>query len=166
MAFCFVLNALLGRERWARDRLALFAGQGIELRLPFAPVMRLGIAADGRLEPGGPEPSAIVTPAGISGESELAEELRYLRRHLRLDVEEELSRLVGDVAAHRIALSVRALLDWPRDSARRLAEAATDFAVDERRALLRRGELDRLAADLAGLDRALAALEQRIARLD
>jgi ubiquinone biosynthesis protein UbiJ len=166
VAFCFVLNALLGRERWARDRLARFAGQGIELRLPLAPAMRLGIAADGQLEPDGPDPSAIVTPAGISGQSELAEELRSLRRHLRWDVEEELSRLVGDVAAHRIAVTLRALLDWPRDSARRLAEAAADFAVDERRALVRRGELEQLAADIARLNQALASAEQRIARLD
>ena len=166
VAFCFVLNALLGRERWARDRLARFAGQGIELRLPLAPAMRLAIAADGHLEPDGPQPAAVVSPRGISGESELAEELRYLRRHLRLDIEEELSRLVGDVAAHRIGLMVRALLDWPRDSARRLAESAADFAVDERRALVRRGELQQIAADLARLDEALAALEQRIARLD
>jgi ubiquinone biosynthesis protein UbiJ len=166
VAFCFVLNALLSRERWARDRLARFAGQGIELRLPFAPAMRLGIAADGQLEPDGPEASAVVTPAGISGESELAEELRYLRRYLRWDVEEDLSRLVGDVAAHRIAETARALLDWPRDSARRLTEAAADFAIDERRALVRRGELELLAADIARLSEALAALEQRIARLD
>jgi len=166
VAFCFVLNALLGRERWARDRLARFAGQGIELRLPLAPAMRLGIAADGQLEPDGPDPSAIVTPAGISGQSELAEELRSLRRHLRWDVEEELSRLVGDVAAHRIAVTLRALLDWPRDSARRLAEAAADFAVDERRALVRCGELEQLAADIARLNQALASAEQRIARLD
>jgi ubiquinone biosynthesis protein UbiJ len=166
VAFCFVLNALLGRERWARERLARFAGQGIELRLPLAPAMRLGIATDGKLEPGGPAPSAIVTPAGIAGESELAEELRSLRRHLRWDAEEELSRLVGDVAAHRIALTVKALLGWPRDSARRLAEAAADFAVDERRALVRRGELAPLAAEIERLDEALAALEERIARLD
>ena len=166
MAFCFVLNALLGRERWARDRLARFAGQGIEFRLPLAPALRLAIAPDGQLEPDGPEASAVVTPTGISGESALAEELRYLRRHLRWDVEEELSRLVGDVAAHRIGDTVRALLAWPRDSARRLTEAAADFAIDERRALVRRGELEQLAADIAALAEALAALEQRIARLD
>jgi ubiquinone biosynthesis protein UbiJ len=166
VAFCFVLNALLARERWARDRLARFAGQGIEVRLPLAPAMRLGIAADGQLEPDGPEPAAIVTPGGISGQGGLAEELRYLRRHLRWDVEEELSRVVGDVAAHRIALTVQALLDWPRDAGRRLSEAAADFAVDERRALVRRGELEQLAADVARLNEALAALEQRIARRD
>jgi len=166
VAFCFVLNALLGRERWARHRLARFAGQGIELRLPLAAGMRLGIAADGQLQPDGPEPAAIVTPGDIRGESELAEELRTLRRHLRWDVEEELSRLVGDAAAHRIGATVRALLAWPRDSARRLGEAAVDFAVDERRALVRSGELEQLAADVARLNDALATLEQRTARLD
>ena len=166
VAFCFVLNPLLARERWARQRLARFAGQALELRLPLAPAVRLSIAPDGRLEPDGPEPSATVILAGIRGESEFADELRYLARHLRPDVEEELSRLIGDVAAHRIGLGLRALLNWQRDAAQRLTEAAADYAVDERRALVRRGELDQLAAEMARLAQALDALEQRIARLD
>ena len=166
VAFCFVLNALLARERWARERLARFAGQAVELRLPLAPTVRVCIAADGRLEPDGPEPSAQVTLAGISGASELAEELRYLARHLRLDAEEELSRVVGDVVAHRIGLGLRALLNWQRDAAQRLSEAAADYAIDERRALVRRGELEQLAADIARLTQALDTFEQRIARLD
>jgi ubiquinone biosynthesis protein UbiJ len=166
VAFCFVLNRLLARERWARERLARFAGQTLELRLPLAPAVRLSIAPDGRLEPDGLEPSATVTLAGIRGESAFADELRYLARHLRPDVEEELSRLIGDVAAHRIGLGLRALLNWQRDAARRLTEAAADYAVDERRAVVRRGELEQLAAEIARLAQVLDALEQRIACLD
>jgi ubiquinone biosynthesis protein UbiJ len=61
---------------------------------------------------------------------------------------------------------LRALLNWQRDAAQRLTDAAADYAVDERRALVRRGELDQLAAEMARLAQALDALEQRIARLD
>jgi len=166
VAFCFVLNALLAREHWARERLARFAGQALELRLPLTPAVRVCIAADGRLEPDGPEPSASITLAGVRGDSELAAELRYLVRHWRPDVEEELSRLIGDVAAHRIGLGLRALVNWQRDAAQRLSEAAADYAIDERRALVRRGELEQLAADIARLTQALDTFEQRIARLD
>ena len=166
MAFCFVLNPLLAREGWARDRLTRFAGQALELRLPLAPTVRVCIAPDGRLEPDGPEPSASITLAGVRGDSELAAELRYLARHLRPDVEEELSRLIGDVAAHRVGLALRALVNWQRDAAQRLTEAAADYAVDEQRALVRRAEHEQLAADIARLTQALDTLEQRIARLD
>ncbi len=166
MAFCFLLNQLLDRERWARERLAPFAGQAAELRLAFLPALRVQVGAEGRIEPGGSEPAAAITLAGITGSGAFAEELRYLARHLRPDVEEELSRVVGDVAAQRIGDGVRAIARWQRDAAVRAGEALADYVVDERRMLVRRAELAQFAADIARLGNALADLEQRIARLD
>jgi ubiquinone biosynthesis protein UbiJ len=166
VAFCFLLNQLLERERWARERLVPFAGEAAELRLPVLPHLRVHIGAAGRIEPGGAAPSAVVTLSGIQGSSAFAEELRYLARHLRPDIEEELSRVMGDVAAQRIGDGVRALVRWQRDAAARTGEALVDYAVDERRMLVRRAELAQLAADIARLGSALAELEQRIARLD
>jgi ubiquinone biosynthesis protein UbiJ len=128
--------------------------------------VRVYVAAGGRIEPGGPEPSAVISLSGISGSGPLAEELRYLARHLRPDMEEELSRVVGDVAAQRIGDSVRALARWQRDAAQRAGEALADYAVDEQRLLVRRAELAQLTADIARLGDALMQLEQRIARLD
>ena len=166
MAFCFLLNGLLDRERWARERLARFVGQALELRLPLLPPLRVYVAPGGRVEAGGPQPAAVITLSGIDGSGALAEELRQLARHLRPDVEEELSRLVGDVAAQRIGDGVRAIARWQRDAAVRAGEALADYVIDERKMLVRRAELAALAADIARLTRALAALEQRIARLD
>ncbi|HET7366354.1 MAG TPA: hypothetical protein VFJ70_22480 [Burkholderiales bacterium] len=166
MAFCFLLNQLLGRERWARERLAAFAGQAVELRPPLLAPLRVWLAPNGRVEPGGPEPSAVITLAGIAGSGPLADELRNLARHLRLDAEEELSRAVGDIAAQRIGDGVRAIARWQRDAAERAGEALADYVVDERRMLVRRAEMAQLAADIARLGAVLAALEQRIARLD
>jgi ubiquinone biosynthesis protein UbiJ len=165
VAFCFLLNQLLMRERWPLERLVAFAGQSAELRLPLAPALRLSVGADGRIEPGGPEPSAVVTLDGISGATALAEDLRHLARHLRWDAEEELSRLFGDVAAHRMANALRAFVRWQRDAAVRLAEALVDYG-EERGALVRGPELAQVTADVERLVRALDALEQRVARLD
>ena len=166
VAFCFVLNQLLERERWARERLAALAGEAMELRLAFLPPVRVHLEAGGRFEPGGPEPSAVLTLSGISGSGPLVAELRYLVRHLRPDVEEELSRVIGDVAAQRIGDGVRAIARWQRDAAARAGEALVDYVVDERQMLARRPEVAQFAADVARLTAALAALEQRIARLD
>src|SRR5947209_20383594 len=82
VAFCFLLNQLLGRERWARERLARLAGETAELRPPLLPPLRLVIGAGGRIEPGAGEPSAIVTLEGVTGEGALADELRFLQRNL------------------------------------------------------------------------------------
>ena len=165
MAFCFVVNQLLARETWARERLEAFAGQGFEVRLPLLAPLRLVIGAGGRIDEGAAEPAAIATVAGITGDSALAEELRYLRKHLRPDVEEELSRLVGDVAAQRLVGAGRSFVQWQLDALTRIGEAAAAYAVDERRALVRRAELGDLAEQVADFEQALARLEERVKRL-
>jgi len=166
VAFCFLLNQLLDRERWARARLASFAGEALELRLAFLPPLRVQVGAEGRVEPGGPQPGALITLSGIIGSGPFADELRYLARHLRPDVEEELSRFLGDVAAQRIGDGMRAIARWQRDAAVRAGETLADYVVDERRMLVRRAELAQLTAHIGRLVTALAALEQRLARLD
>ena len=162
VAFCFLANALRARETWARARLEALAGQGFQLHLPLAAPFTLVVAPGGRLEPGDAPAAAIVTPGGITGDSALADELRYLRRHLRPDVEEELSRFVGDIAAQRLVGAARGFMQWQLDALARIAEAAADYAVNERRALVRRPELADLAARIEELNQAIARLEERL----
>jgi ubiquinone biosynthesis protein UbiJ len=162
VAFCFLANGLLARETWARERLEPFAGQGFEVRLPLLAPLSLIIGAGGRIAEGSAPTAAIVTPGGIIGDSALADELRYLRQHLRPDVEEELSRFVGDVAAHRLAGSARSFLQWQRDAFQRIGEAVADYAVQERRALVRRAELADLAARIEELNQAIERLQGRL----
>jgi ubiquinone biosynthesis protein UbiJ len=163
VAFCFLLNQLLERERWARERLARLAGETAELRPPLLPPLRLVIGAGGRIEPGGGEPSAIVTLEGVTGEGALADELRFLQRNLRWDFEEELSRLMGDVAAERVGGVLRAFARWQVDAAQRVTEALADYATVESNALVRRGELARFAVEVERLRAALDDLERRLA---
>jgi len=165
VAFCFLANSVLAREKWARERLEPFAGQGFEVRLPLVRPLLLVIAAGGRIEPGQAPAAALVSPAGVAGDSALAEELRYLRRHLRPDVEEELSRVVGDIAAHQLVGTARSFMRWQRDALARVASSLADYAADERGALVRRVELADLGARVRELDEALARLENRVGRL-
>jgi ubiquinone biosynthesis accessory factor UbiJ len=165
VAFCFLLNQILERESWARARLARFAGQSIELAPPLGTPLRVAIAADGRVEEGGDPPAARISLRGIEGAAPLADELRALARELRWDFEEELSRVMGDVAAQRVGDAARALGRWPADAAERLAGALAAYATDEARLAVPRTALAPLAGEIASLQAALAALEQRIARL-
>jgi ubiquinone biosynthesis protein UbiJ len=86
-------------------------------------------------------------------------------RHLRWDAEEDLSRLVGDVAAHRLAEAGRALAAWHLDAAQRLAVALADYASEEQRLLARRADLEALGESLARLRDAIARLDKRVERL-
>ena len=156
VAFCFLLNELLAREAWARERLEHFVGQSAEFRPPLLPPLRLVIEAGGRIEPGGDDPSAVITLAGVSGDGEFAEELRYLAKHLRWDFEEELSRVMGDVAAERVGNAMRAFARWQADAAQRVTEAFADYS------LVRREELERFAAEVERLRSAIDRLERRL----
>ena len=60
-----------------------------------------------------------------------------LARHLRWEVEEDLSRVLGDVAAHRLASTGRALVAWHLDALERVAGAIGDYLIDEKRVLAR-----------------------------
>lgn len=165
VAFCFFLNRLLERETWARERLARFAGQSVELVPPLLAPFRVTIGAGGRLDPGGAEVQATVSLNGVERSTPLADDVRALARELRWDFEEELSRVVGDVAAARIGGAARALARWPADAAQRVTEALGAYATDEARLVVGRTELDGLEDDVQALHAALRALEQRIARL-
>lgn len=182
------LNRLLNEERWARERLAPFAGEVLELAAGPLPGLRLRILEDGSLytaaadEPpavrialgpaslaalaaGRGAAAAFSVTARIPGKQALAAELQFLSRHLRWDAEETLSRFIGDVPARRALGAARELAAWPRDAARRLAENLAEYALDERGLLLKRAPLQAFAAELADLQDALARLEDRVSRL-
>ena len=183
VAFCFFVNRLLDAESWARERLARFPGETIELVPLLVPPLRVTILEDGHLRAGGEAPGltlrlgpgALIALARgeeeflraveLHGNARLAQEVASLARHLRWDVEEELSRVFGDVAAHRIAGTARRFLYWQRDAARRVTGAAADFLAEEARILVRREEQAGHARAVAELRDALARLEKRIERL-
>lgn len=178
------LNHVLEREAWARERLAPFTGEGIEIRAPLLPSLRFAIEDGGRLcaAPAGAVPSLTVrigsdAPAAalrgqdhllrsveVTGNARLAEAVMGLVRHLRWDFEEDLSRMFGDVLAHRMAEGLRALGGWAPDAAARLAESLAAYATDEAKLLLGRAELDAFAAEVGELRDAVERLDARVRR--
>ena len=168
--FSFLLNRLLDGQPAARERLAAFAGETFAVRSPPLPVLGFTILPGGRLEAGAEvEPHVYVNlrrgAIDIEGEHPLATALRELRGDLRWDPEEALSKVVGDIAAHRLAGAGRGFVAWQADAARRLGESVADYVVEEKRLLVARREMERFAAEVTQLDEALERLERRIARL-
>lgn len=181
--FSLALNHVLGQEPWARERLAPFAGRTVELRNPPFPALRFVILPGGTVEAGGENPALTVTlkpdalvnlvrgpehfmrSLEVAGEPGLASEVMALARHLRWDAEEDLSRLLGDVAAHRLAQAGRAFVRWQVDVAGRLAQAFADYAVDEKGTLIARPDLDAFADRVAQLRDGVERLEKRVQRL-
>jgi ubiquinone biosynthesis protein UbiJ len=187
--FASALNHLLEAAPWARERLAPFAGESLELSAPPLPRLRLTIAADGRLAASAPVPGAGAEPAlvitirpevlaaaakgedhllrsiDVAGNARLASEVMFLVRHLRWDAEEDAAHFIGDAAAHRLVGLAKDAVAWHADAARRIAEAFVEYAVEEKRLLVTKAELEGIAAAHASLRDRLERLDKRIERL-
>jgi len=185
--FSLALNRLLEGETEARARLAAFSGSVIEVRAPLVPALTFSILPGGRIEAGGEQPALVMSlkpgflaalakgedylmrEVEVSGDSRLAAEVLGLIAHLREAapdiVEENLSRVFGDIAARRMAGAARDFLAWQADAAGRVAAAFADYATEESRLLVARPEHANFAAEVARLRDALERLEKRIARL-
>ncbi len=177
------LNHLLAAETWATARLKPFAGQHARFEIgPF--VQAVVVAGDGRLaaaDDSAPPAVTIQLPADtpfrllgdraallgsarISGTADFAEALGFVVRNLRWDVEADLARGFGDIAAHRLARAGRRFVAGGSDGARRLAANIGEYA--EAAAIgVRRAEAEAFARDLDALVDALARLEHRLGRL-
>jgi len=190
--FSLALNHMLEALPEARGRLAPFAGATLELRAPPLPALTFAILPGGRVEAlGGGRGHAAATlvvtlkpgflaalPRGedhlmreleASGDPRLAAEVMGLARQLRSAApeiaEEDLSRVVGDVAARRLAQGASDFLAWQADAARRLAESFADYVTEEKRMVVGRAEHDAFAAAVSELRDALERLEKRTGRL-
>jgi len=105
--------------------------------------------------------------AGIEmqGDAELAREVSFLARNLTWDFEEDLSRVVGDIAAHRIAAAAGGAGRWGREAALRVAQGAAEYWTEESPLIASRVKLEAFAREVAELGAALDRLDERIRRL-
>ncbi len=101
----------------------------------------------------------------MAGDMELAQEISFLARNLDWDFEEDLSKAVGDIAAHRIANGARAMRSWSRDAALRLAQGAAEYWTEEAPLIASRVKVEDFVAEVSRLRDAIERLEKRIERL-
>ncbi|MCL4748031.1 MAG: hypothetical protein KJZ83_21865, partial [Burkholderiaceae bacterium] len=101
----------------------------------------------------------------VEGDAALATTVGDLARELRWDAEEDLSRVTGDVAAHRIGRLVEAALAQFRDIGSRARGAAERYVADDQKLLATRALARELADATRSLDQRLSALESRAGAL-
>jgi ubiquinone biosynthesis protein UbiJ len=178
-----VLNHLLAREPWAREKLAPFAGRSARIGAgPFA--VALAVADGGMLAAAQGEPDVSVAVAmdslpamlldpgaamrkvRLAGDAEFAQALAFVLTNLKPDAEEELSRFVGDAAAVRIVDTVRAVLAQVRVGGERLAQTTADYFVAENPLLAARAEVEEFGRAVTALRDDVARLEKRLERIE
>lgn len=102
----------------------------------------------------------------LTGDAHVAGQLQKLLALARPDAEEELSRLVGDVAAHGIGEFARGIGRWGRDAGGTLRQNLSEYLQEESRAVPSRYEIDRFRGRVELLRDDVARLEARIRRLE
>lgn len=183
--FVAAVNHVLARTQWARERLQAHAGS--QFRIDARPALiEAGIADDGLLSVPTPERQPDVTlslplaqaPAmldggldslmshvRIEGDAELAEALGFVFRNLEWDAEEDLSRIVGDAPAHRIAGALRALHASQRRALEGISGNLAEYLAHEAGVLVPQAEQALFAQEVAQMRDAIARLDKRISRL-
>jgi len=178
-----LLNHLLARETWAREKLAPFAGRRARIEA-FPIVLLLGVAKDATFEvtSGEPhvtiavdgaqlpallfDPQALLRNVRLSGDAEFAQALSDVLRNLRPEPEEDLARFVGDAAAVRIVGFLRAVAEQLREGGARLTATTADYFAAENPLLAGRDEAAKFSADVAALRDAVERFAKRVERLE
>ena len=180
------LNHLLAQHAWAAERLRVFAGQSAEFRNPPFPDLRVTILENGLLDRASADTATSLVvklrPAAlplliarsesalreieIEGSADFANTMQHLFRNLTWDVEEDLSRFLGDVVAHRLASQARVFAAWQREVAARAAENLAEYWTEEQPVLARALDVERFNREVGAVHDDVERIEKRIERLE
>lgn len=101
----------------------------------------------------------------ITGDVRTAKAFQELLDCAKPDIEEELSSLIGDAAAHRLGKFARGVGSWSRDARSTMGSNIREFLQEESRDLPSRYEVERFTEQLDALRDDVARLEARFDRL-
>jgi ubiquinone biosynthesis protein UbiJ len=172
------VNHLLRAASWARDALKPHAGGSARFEVvPLA--VSLTVLESGEVAPAAadaePRVTLRLTPGLVlrlaagdesvwreidaTGDAGFASAIHRVARNLRWDVEEDLSRVFGDIAAHRMAETGRTLQRWGREAADNTARSFAEYWTEER-------PLIAAARDIEEFSRAVDRLRDDAARFE
>ena len=174
-------NHLLSQQSWAMARLRRHAGKTVRMRLLPASIA-LVIRDDGSVATAGRgvQTNAILTPnplawlipndpagrfIGAGQDAMLARELAEIFGALHWDVEEDLSRIVGDIAAHKLVSAASGALGWHRNAAETIARSWAEHWQQESPVLAQPEAVRAFFGEVEQLHGRVERLEQKIEQL-
>lgn len=98
----------------------------------------------------------------LTGDAELAQAFQKLLGYGKPDIEEELSGIIGDVAAHRLGDIARSIGDWGRKTNSTLRQNISEYLQEERRDLPSRYEIEKFNREVDVLRDDVARFEVRL----
>ncbi len=102
----------------------------------------------------------------LTGDAATAQRFQKLLDLAQPDIEEELSRVIGDVAAHRIAEIARGVGKWARDARSTMGGNIREYLQEESRDVPTRYEVDRFTQQVGTLRDDVERIAARLNRLE
>ncbi|MBI3043281.1 MAG: ubiquinone biosynthesis protein [Betaproteobacteria bacterium] len=182
-AIAFV-NHLLRGASWARDEIKRFAGRTARFEAaPFA--LSLTVLDSGEVAAAAAEevPAVTVrlTPGLLlrlaardktvwreieaAGDADFAAAVNHVAHNLRWDIEEDLSRVFGDIAAHRMAETGRTLRRWGDQALENTGRSFAEYWTEEQPLIAAARDLDQFNRAVDQLRDDVARAEKRIDQL-
>lgn len=183
-ALCGSINHLLRGASWARGELERHAGKIARFEIaPFA--FSLAVLESGEVAPAAagavPAVTLKLTPGlmlrfaardetawkevEVAGDTDFASVINHLARNLRWDFEEDLSRVFGDVAAHRMAETGRGFERWGERTAGHLGRTFAEYWTEEQPLIAGKRDLEEFNRAVDQLRDDAARLEKRLENL-
>ena len=179
------LQHLTNQNNWSRPQLVGFAGKVVQFDFALIKA-NLIILEDGSLAISGESAAADATIylppslalrllAGdetakshikIDGDTYLATEFSKVLQNMRWDIEEDLSRVTGDIAAFKIGeLSKKAFTEMRQQSIN-AAEMLSEYWQEEKPLLAKKRHVEQFNADVDTLKSDVARFEKRLQKLE
>jgi ubiquinone biosynthesis protein UbiJ len=173
------VNHLLRSSSWAREKLKPFAGKTARFECPpfslLLTVQETGEVTAVDAAATAPDATVKLTAGlmlrllardqaawaeiAVDGDTAFATVLNQIARNLRWDIEEDLSRVFGDIAAHRIVQTGKALDQWRAQAADNLARSFAEYWTEEQPLIAR-------ARDIAQFNHEVDVLRDDAARFE
>lgn len=178
------LQHLTSQNEWSREYLQPFAGKVVAFDFVLAKANLL-ILEDGSLvlagETAAPEANIHLPPslalrllAGdenakmhikIDGDAHLATEISKVLQNMRWDIEEDLSKVVGDIGAFKIGEVSKKMFAETKKQSINAAEMLSEYWQEEKNILAKKRHVEQFNADVDTLKSDVARFEKRLAKL-
>jgi ubiquinone biosynthesis protein UbiJ len=151
------------RAQCAAGRLALLAGEDTPAD---AVISGSAPALLQMLRGGGAATAQVGSSVQIRGDAEIANSYRELFAAARPDLEEELSRWVGDLPARHLSQLAKSVRTWARRARRTAGENIAEYLQEEGRDLVTKTEMEEFLRGVDGVRDGADRVAARLKRLE
>lgn len=181
------INHFLRSERWACKRLQSFTGQTVCIRIPPLVNFKMLINAEGEVQQADNNICADATLTlspfilsgmlkrestapeliKITGNKPFADELINIGKQINLSMifEQDLSKAIGDIPAHRLTNTGEHLIQWHAENLGRMSQAWVEYWTEENVLLTKTAVINQFTQEVKSLQLDTDQLEQRLNRL-